>query len=264
MAISYGFYNSIDEDRLYDAIDFSLIFDGIINDGIFQNIGDAFQVLASSGMFISVGSGRAWLEGTWTYNDTSEILEVNASEVLFNRIDTVVIEVDKRQAHRMNSLKIISGIPAASPTPPTLESGSEVFQFPLADIYVSANVSSIYQSNITNRRGTTDLPFVTGILETVDVSSLLVQWQNEFDTWMSTKDASFNSLYSSKNTLLTNLYNTANANLNSLYYAKNELLTNLYNTWADKFQDLYDDFVLQVNPSSTYKAKAGAIWLSTT
>ena len=36
MAFKYGFYNSREHDRVYDAEDFSSMFDGIIADGIFH------------------------------------------------------------------------------------------------------------------------------------------------------------------------------------------------------------------------------------
>lgn len=41
---TYGFYNSNDKDRVYDAKDFSEIFNGIINDGVFMSVGDKFNV----------------------------------------------------------------------------------------------------------------------------------------------------------------------------------------------------------------------------
>ena len=37
---------------------------------------------------------------------------------------------------------------------------------------------------ITNRVGTSDCPFITGILETLAIDSLVAQWGNEFDNWL--------------------------------------------------------------------------------
>ena len=42
MSITSGFYNSYNGDRRYNAEQMSAIFDGIINDGVFSNIADAF------------------------------------------------------------------------------------------------------------------------------------------------------------------------------------------------------------------------------
>ena len=39
MTVSYGFYNSLNGDRKYNARHMSMIFDGIIRDGVFMSIG---------------------------------------------------------------------------------------------------------------------------------------------------------------------------------------------------------------------------------
>ena len=44
MSVTSGFFNSLNGDRRYNAEQMSSIFDGIINDGIFANIGTAFGV----------------------------------------------------------------------------------------------------------------------------------------------------------------------------------------------------------------------------
>ncbi len=38
MSVTFGFYNSVNGDRKYDAIQMSSIFDGIIRDGVFQHL----------------------------------------------------------------------------------------------------------------------------------------------------------------------------------------------------------------------------------
>ena len=44
MSVTFGFYNSKEGDRRYDAIQMSSIFDGIIQDGILQHVGTAMVV----------------------------------------------------------------------------------------------------------------------------------------------------------------------------------------------------------------------------
>ena len=39
MALTYGFYNSLNGDRKYNAMDISRLFDGLIKDGVFMSIG---------------------------------------------------------------------------------------------------------------------------------------------------------------------------------------------------------------------------------
>ena len=71
MALTYGFYNSLNGDRKYNAMDISRLFDGLIKDGVFMSIGSAFIVEASSERVVNVGIGRAWFNNTWIYNDAN-------------------------------------------------------------------------------------------------------------------------------------------------------------------------------------------------
>ncbi len=186
MGVTYGFYDSIGGDRAYSATQLSSLFDGIINDGVFMSIGDALVVIASTGMNVIVGSGRAWFNKTWTNNDGALVLVIAASESVLNRIDMVVLETDMSEEIRANTIKVIKGTPGSSPIAPTLVNTEFVHQYPLAHIYVGAGVTSIITANITNKIGTIDCPFITGILETVDISDLLTQWDSEFHSWMDT------------------------------------------------------------------------------
>ena len=74
MSISYGFYNSINHDRKYNAEQISSIFDGIITDGVYHSIGNAFSVTPGTDMSVNVASGRAWFNHTWTLNDAMIIV----------------------------------------------------------------------------------------------------------------------------------------------------------------------------------------------
>lgn len=182
-SITCGFFNAIDDDRMYDAMQMSSLFDGIINDGVFMNIGTAMNVTASKGMVINVGIGRAWFNHTWTQNDAILPLTVEVSELVLNRIDAVVLEVNHNDAVRENDIKIIKGTPATEPVIPTLEDSEHIHQHPLAYIYVGAEVTEITQSDITNCIGTEECPYVTSILKTINADNLLAQWNDQFVRW---------------------------------------------------------------------------------
>ena len=183
MSLTSGFYNSIGGDRTYNATQISSLFEGVITDGVFMSIGNAFIVSPSSGMNISIGTGRAWFNKTWTNSDSAIILAIDPSEIVLNRIDTVVLEVNTTDEVRANTIKIIKGSASSSPVPPTLIESEYINQYPFADIYIGSGVTSIVQGNITNRIGTSDCPFITSILESVDIDVLLAQWSDQFNTW---------------------------------------------------------------------------------
>lgn len=208
MSLTYGFYNSINEDRKYNASQMSKLFDGVLNDGIFMSIGDKLMVSANTGMNISVGTGRAWFDHTWTLNDSILVLPVTASELLLNRIDVVVLEVNNTEAVRANSIKIIKGTGATVPVAPTLVNTSEVHQYPLAHVYVGVGVTEIIAANITNKVGTSETPFATGVMQGMNIDALVTQWESEFDIWFNDINA---KLGTEPATNLQNQINTINS-----------------------------------------------------
>jgi len=194
MTLTSGFYNSINHDRQYYNDQVSRIFDGIIKDGIFASIGTAMVVTAAGGMNVNIGIGRAWFNGRWVNNDSIYPLPMPAASLELDRIDTVVLEIDNSDAVRAASYKVITGAAASTPTAPDYNTGitdtENVHRYPLADVYIHGVTTegdgSISQSDITNRVGTDPCPFITGILETIEISNLLLQWESQFNDWFNT------------------------------------------------------------------------------
>lgn len=195
MTVTYGFYDSVSGDRVYNALQLSSIFDGIITDGIYDNIGDAFVVRANNAMNVLVSPGRAWFQHTWTYNDADFLVTVPTAEVVLDRIDTVIIEVNRADQNRENRIRLISGTPSSTPIPPVLIQSGTLFQYPLADIYVDNGVTVITADKITNRVGTVDCPFVTGVLESLSVDALYANWQAEMDALQLSEQTQFETWF---------------------------------------------------------------------
>lgn len=184
MSVTSGFFNSLNGDRKYNAEQMSAIFDGIINDGVFANIGTAFGVTANgTDTEITVGIGRAWFNSAWIYNDAILSLQPEDSEMVLNRYDAVVIEVDHSDSGRKGDIKIIKGTPSSTPVYPTMTRNAYVNQYPLAYIYRAAGSTVINQANVTNRIGTTDCPYITAILQVTNIDNIVAQWQGEWDVW---------------------------------------------------------------------------------
>ncbi len=181
MALTSGFFNSKNHDRLYDATQIATLFEGLINDGVYQGVGNIFKVSASSGMNVTVDTGRAWFNNTWTRNDALIVLTVPTAEQVLKRIDAVVLEVNTLENVRNNSIKIVKGTPASSPAKPSLTKNDDIHQYPLAYITVDPNVTAITQQKIQNAVGTSACPFVTGIIDTLDIDNLITQWSTEFN-----------------------------------------------------------------------------------
>lgn len=185
MTVTYGFYDSISSDRVYNAQQFGSIFDGIIEDGVYAGLGDKLMVSEDSpvSMDVIIGSGRAWFNHTWTLNDADLSKTIATADALLDRIDVVYLEINTDSGTRANSFNVLTGTPASTPSVPTLTQTSTVFQYALAEVYVGAAVTSISQANITNKVGSLNTPFVAGIIDYVTTNEILVQWEAEWEDW---------------------------------------------------------------------------------
>jgi len=183
MAVTYGFFDSVGGDRTYNARQMSQLFEGIIRDGVFRTVGDKLAVMPNNGMVVNVGSGRAWINGSWLHNDATLPIALDPSEQLFDRIDAIVMEIDASEAVRAGRIFKIKGIPATIPERPIMVDDDFVKQYALGYILVEAETTEITAINITDVVGFAETPFVTGPLETASVDYLFDQWYEEFNNW---------------------------------------------------------------------------------
>lgn len=191
MPITSGFYNSVNGDRVYDADQFGSLFDGIISEGIFPNVGDKFFVRpVNNTMGVYVGSGKAWLNRRWVENAGDETLTVQAANASLDRIDSVVLSVDTSKAVRAAKFEVIKGTASATPRPPLIASEGEKKYFVLANIKVVKNSRAVIPENITNFVGSSLTPYVGGPTNTINLDALQTKLQGEFNTWFdSVRDA---------------------------------------------------------------------------
>lgn len=183
MAVRSGFFDSVNGDRKYDALDMSSIFDGIIEDGIFSTIENAFKVAPGEGLQVTVDTGKAWFNHTWTVNDALYPLSIEAPDITLDRYDAVVLEINAGSSVRANSLKIVKGTAASEPQKPRLTSTEEIHQYPLAYIKVNHGASSIQAKDIEITVGRGECPFVRGPLEVMSIDEIYAKWEQEFSDW---------------------------------------------------------------------------------
>lgn len=181
MSISYGFYNSVNHDRRYNANQMASIFDGVITDGVYHSIGDAFSVTPGTGMNVNVAPGRAWFDHTWTSNDTILVVELTAAHQVYDRIDAIVLRVDGDK--RTNSIVAKAGTASSAPVKPTMtnDDNKKIHEHPLAYVRVNHGTTDIKPANIQFVVGTSECPFVAGVQNGVDIDALVANWKLEFD-----------------------------------------------------------------------------------
>lgn len=216
MELTYGFYNSVNGDRSYNATQMSELFDGIIKDGVFTDVGECFAVVPNYGMTVNVGSGRAWFNNTWTKNEISQPIDIPSSNTALNRIDAIVLEVNSDKSVRENFIKVISGEYAVEPEKPSLLNTETVHQHAIAYIRVDANVTVIESSMIENAVGTEETPYV---VSDPSIEGVAEHWQARYESW-------FESV---KGEMLADDGAAIHADLDAMKYIQAELLSS---SWA--------------------------------
>ena len=101
----------------------------------------------------------------------------------YNRIDSIVVRIDKSLNMRNGEVRYVKGTPASNPTPPALTRTEYIKEYRLANIQVDSKAGSIPQGKITDTRATNECGFVTHLLAQADITATYIQWQTQFDEW---------------------------------------------------------------------------------
>ncbi len=122
MAFSSGFFNSKGLDRTYTAENFCDYLGSIICNGIQDNYGDCFKLTAaSSGLKVTVGRGKAWINGHYFINDARYSIDLSEyMDESLPRYVGICIYLDTTEAVRSVTLKLFPGTPAESPQLPSI------------------------------------------------------------------------------------------------------------------------------------------------
>lgn len=175
MAISYGFYNSVDGDRKYTAAQIGDYLQGLVSSGVYADDASSLQVLAAGGMQLTVKPGRAMLDHKFLYNDSLLTLTLDSGGAQ-DRIDAVIAYMDLTE--RACGIIIKKGTQAAAPKAPALVRNATRKEFMIASVLVRRLATQITQVNITDTRGDqTVCGWVTGLITQVPTGTLLLQYQ---------------------------------------------------------------------------------------
>lgn len=168
MAITYGFFDSVNGDRRYTAAQIGRFLHSVINSGVYPDGSTALQVIDGEGMQVIVQPGRAMLEYHFMENDSRLVLDLSPAGTL-DRIDAVVMRLDMN--NRLCEIAVKEGTPAASPVVPELTRSGTVKEYMLAHVYVRKLVAEITQDDITDTRHDTAVcGWVRGIIRQETVS----------------------------------------------------------------------------------------------
>ena len=181
---SYGFFNSVNGDRTYNAQQMSEIFEGLITDGVYEAVGNKLAVQANSGMTIQIATGRGWFNKRWVNNDTEYLMSLEASDVTLNRYCAVCVRVDESDSGRTATPYLKYSEFATTPVKPTMTRTETIKEYCLAYVLIRAGASEITAADIEDTRANTELcGWVTGLIKQLDATTLFEQYKAIFFDW---------------------------------------------------------------------------------
>ena len=191
MATSYGFFNSLNGDRLYNADDVNTFLEGLITpDGIFANVDSMLQVTPGLGMNVNVGAGKASIKHHWFKSNAAETLSITAAHQILNRIDDIVLRLDI--VNRSIGLAVITGTPASAPAAPAIVRNDSYYDLKLAQVYINAGAVQIIQQKITDTRLDSNVcGIITSLIDQLDTSAFAAQ----LNAWMQAQTAAFEAWF---------------------------------------------------------------------
>lgn len=178
MAQKYGFFNSVNNDRVYDASDVAGFLKKFFTNGVFNN---SLGVSANDNMTVSVATGNANING-YSYENTDTLtLDISEADSELNRIDSIIVRLDL--TNRQITTMVLEGLTATTPSQPTITRSNNIYDLRLANISVPAGATRITADMITDTRFGADCGNVTQAVLSLDTSEIFAQYEAWFTEW---------------------------------------------------------------------------------
>ena len=234
-----SFFNSVSHDRTYKAADWAEYFASFIGNGIFPVPSTGLQVVAGSGMNVTVRAGKAWINGYFYQNTGDLTVQLATADGQLNRIDRIVVQWNL--TNRTITTKVKSSGFSASPSAPAVQRDADIFELVLADVFVAAGVTAITQSRITDQRLNTSLcGVVAAVVDQIDTAAFNAQLQAWFAEYESLSEEQYNSLAS----YMASLKLQGNVQYDAFEQHMADFETQAeadFNTWFDGLQAVLDE-----------------------
>lgn len=171
----------MEEDRLYEAEIFRKYFAKFLSNGVYfgeyKNYGEnGMKVISDGGLNIKVAPGAGIIEGA-DFENEEEIVFTLERPASGNRIDRVVVKLDKTLAVRETQLYIKQG---TGTTTAELQRDDNIYEICLAEVNVKST-SNIETADITDKRIDSNLCGIVNSLISVDGAELYQKFQSYID-----------------------------------------------------------------------------------
>lgn len=187
-----GFFNALLKegvyDRKYNANDYSDNLAVVISNGVLRSENDDLKVTAD-GLTVTVGVGRAWINGHYYYNDTPHTFAAVSAPAGGTRYDRVILRLDTDISARTIELVYREGTAANTPTKPEIVRNDTVFELVLADIFIDTNATSV---TVTDTRA--DSTVCGWVYSVSGDNSFFASLDNAFGVWFEEKRNTLSSV----------------------------------------------------------------------
>lgn len=114
---------------------------------------DELEVYAdSTGMQVKVRPGQAWVRAVWGEITATTTLPIAAAPTAAgtDRIDLVVVRADLE--NETMELAVVEGTPSTTPEPPTPTTTANLWEIPLAQVFVEEDSTTVAAADVTDER----------------------------------------------------------------------------------------------------------------
>lgn len=170
-----------------------LMTDGVLPDAsrILTDVTDgSLRVTPGEGMNVIVNKGFAICNGCLKLQETDRTLALQASTNQ-DRIDTVVLRLNDNDNVRTCDFYVINGLPSNSPIRPELTRNESVWEIGLADLFISANSTTISSTRITDTRLEEERCGVISAIAEFDTTGLYEQIQSDLAEFKTVEQQQF-------------------------------------------------------------------------
>ena len=150
-----GFFNSKGEDRLYNAEHFTSYLSSMICNGVQDTVGECFapSVSEDDGLLLTIGSGKAWINGHYAQTTASEKLDLSAYvDESLGRCVAVGVYCDTSESVRDCGFEVLAGTCSGSPRPPKFSNTESRTYLTICTVRLRPGAASILSGDVTDCR----------------------------------------------------------------------------------------------------------------
>lgn len=150
-----GFFNSKGEDRLYNAEHFTSYLSSMICNGVQDTVGKCFapSVSEDDGLLLTIGSGKAWINGHYAQTTTSEKLDLSEYvDESLGRCVAVGVYCDTSESVRDCGFEVLAGTCSGSPRPPKFSNTESRTYLTICTVRLRPGAASVLSGDVTDCR----------------------------------------------------------------------------------------------------------------